>query len=93
MLGIDVTLKDDNLWDFHNDWEHALAGTNPAPNGDLMETLFRVQVQKSAAMRDIATLPRVFFFFPPPPDRPRGSFVELLYKAILYIEVLCKDPL
>jgi hypothetical protein len=50
---LEVTLKGDNLRAFLKDWEHVLAGISPAHTDAVMETLFRMQLAKSAAMRDI----------------------------------------
>ncbi len=52
---IAVTLTSDNLRAFAKDLEHVLAGVSPAPNDDLEETTFRVQFQKSALTREVAT--------------------------------------
>ena len=47
-----MSLKNDNLRSFLMDWEHVLTGMNPVPDEAVLETLFRLQVTKSAAMRD-----------------------------------------
>ena len=50
-----VSIKGDNLRSFLMDWEHVLTGMNPVPDIAVLETLFRLQVAKSTAMRDTMT--------------------------------------
>ena len=50
-----VSVKGDNLRSFLMDWEHVLTGMNPVPDVAVLETLFRLQVAKSTAMRDTMT--------------------------------------
>jgi hypothetical protein len=48
-----VSLKKDNLRSFLMDWEHVFTGMNPLPDVAVLETLFRMQIQNSSAMRDV----------------------------------------
>ena len=48
-------MKNDNLRGFHADWEHVLTGMNPMPADTVHETLFRIEISKTTAMRDILT--------------------------------------
>ncbi len=45
-------LQNDNLRASLNDWERVLAGISPPQKDDVMETLLRMQLGKSAALRD-----------------------------------------
>ncbi len=49
-----VSLKNEDLRAFLNDWDQALAGMSPAPKDDVTETLLRVHVGKFVSPRDIS---------------------------------------
>ncbi len=50
-----MTLKNDHLRMFLNDWECVLTGVGPTPKDDVTEPLFHVQIGKSVALRDITS--------------------------------------
>ena len=68
-----VSLKGDNLRAFIGDWEHVLTGMNPVPHDDVLETLFRLQIAKSTAMRDIMGWTRS--------EEPKGAKGKLPQKS------------
>ena len=48
-----VRLHNDDLRNFLNDWEHVLTGMRQLPDEELLETLFRNQLDKSQQMHGV----------------------------------------